>query len=90
MAKHVQDQKPPMIKEAKSWMEEEIAAQEVRYKTIVDEIDGKEEQREQWIEEFLSIIQTRGFHVTGDMTRKIPKEEIPNKPNRPDAMRVIW
>ena len=90
MTKHVQDHKPPMTKQAKSWMEEEIAAQETRYKNIVEEIDGIEEQRSEWIEEFLSLIQTRGFHVTGDMTRKIPKEEIPEKPDRPDAMRVIW
>lgn len=90
MTKHVQDDKPPMTKEAKAWMEEEVVAQEARYKNIVDEIDGIEEERSEWIEEFLSLIQTRGFHVTGDMTRKISKEEIPEKPSRPDAMRVIW
>jgi hypothetical protein len=90
MTKHVQDDKPPMIKEAKAWMEQEIEAQEARYKTIVEEIDGIEEQRAEWIEEFLSLIQTRGFHITGDMTRKVAKEEIPEKPDRPDAMRVIW
>ncbi len=90
MTKHVQDHKPPMTKEAKAWMEEEMVAQEARYKNIVDEIDGIEEQRAEWIEEFLSLIQTRGFHVTGDMTRKVSKEEIPKKPKRADAMRVIW
>jgi len=90
MSKNVQDNKPPMTKQAKAWMAEETAAQEVRYKAIVDELDGIADERAQWIEEFLSIIQTRGFHVTGDMTRKIPEEEIPEKPARPDATRVIW
>lgn len=90
MTKYVQDEKPPMSKEAKAWMDEEIAAQEVRYKTIVDEIDSIEEERAAWIEEFLRLIQTRGFYVTGDTKRVIPKEEIPEKPKRADAMRVIW
>ncbi len=90
MRKNVQDHKPPMGKEAKAWMQDEIAAQEVRYKAIVDEIDGIENERAAWIEEFLRLIQTRGFYVTGDTKRVIPKEEIPKKPNRADAMRVIW
>lgn len=90
MSENVQDKKPPITQEAKAWMQEEITAQEVRYKAIVEEIDGIEAERAEWIEEFLRLIHTRGFHVTGDMTRKIPKKEIPEKPNRPDAMRVIW
>ena len=90
MTKHVQDEKPPMTKEAKAWMEEEVAAQEVRYKAIVDELDGIADERATWIEEFLHNIQTRGFHVTGDTKRKIPDEEMPTKPARPDATRVIW
>jgi len=90
MSKNVQDQKPPIGKEAKAWMDEETAAQEVRYKAIVDEIDGIEDERAEWIEEFLRLIQVRGFNVTGDQKRKIPDEEMPTKPKRADAMRVIW
>jgi len=90
MSKNVQDSKPPMGKEAESWMREEAAAQEVRYKAIVDEIDGIEAEREEWIDEFLRLIQTSGYYITGDQKRKIADEEMPKKPKRADAMRVIW
>jgi len=90
MTKHVQDEKPPMTKEAKAWMDEELVAQEARYKAIVEELDGISEERAEWIDEFLRLIQTRGFNVTGDTKRKIPDAEMPKKPARPDATRVIW
>ena len=90
MSKNVQDQKPPRGKEADAWMKDEIAAQEVRYKAIVEEIDGMEEQRAEWIDEFLRLIQTSGYYITGDQKRLIADEEMPTKPNRADAMRVIW
>jgi len=90
MSKNVQDDKPTRGKEAKAWMKDEAAAQEVRYKDIVDEIDGKEAEREEWIEEFLRLIQTSGYYMTGDQKRIIPDEEMPKKPKRADAMRVIW
>ncbi len=45
MSKNVQDNKPTRGKEAEAWMKDEIAAQEVRYKAIVDEIDGIEDER---------------------------------------------
>ena len=79
-----------MTAEAAEWMEEEVKVQECRYKGIVEEIDALEPQREQWTEDFLNIIQTKGFNVTGDQRRKIPKKDIPKKPDRPDALRVIW
>lgn len=90
MTKYVQDEKPPISAEAKAWLEEEIGVQDARYKTIVEEIDAIEGDREKWIEEFLAIIQSKGFNVTGDQRRKISPDEIPDKPDRPDAMRVIW
>jgi len=90
MSKRVQDEKPPMLPEAEAWHQEEIQAQNVRYRGIVEEIDALEPEREKWIEEFLSIIQTKGFNMTGDTRRKIGKQEIAEKPDRPDAMRVIW
>jgi len=90
MSKNVQDQKPARGKEAQIWMEDETAAQLVRYKTIVKEIDSMEDQRAEWIEGFLHLIQTRGYNMTGDQKRLIPDEEMPTKPKRADAMRVIW
>ena len=90
MKKNVQSKKPPMSPEAKVWIDDEIEAQEQRYKSIVEEIDALEETRAEWIEEFLNLIQTRGFFVTGNTKVKIPKDDIPKKPDRPDAMRVIW
>ena len=53
-------------------------------------MDGIEGDREQWYAEFLEIIQNKGFSVTGDERRAISKEELPEKPDRPDAMRVVW
>lgn len=90
MSKNVQDEKPPMTAEAKSWLEKEIASQEDRYKAIVDEQDDLIPEREKWYAEFLEIVQTRGFSFTGDERRPIPKDEVPEKPDRPDAMRVVW
>lgn len=90
MSKNVQDNKPERSPEAKTWMKDETTAQEVRYKAIVDEIDSVEADREEWIKEFLHLIQTRGYNITGDQKRLITDEEMPKKPNRADAMRVIW
>jgi len=90
MSKYVQDEKPEMTAEAKAWMEKEVQAQEDRYKAIVDEQDDLIPEREKWYAEFLEIVQTRGFSVTGDTRRPISKEEVPEKPDRPDAMRVVW
>ena len=90
MSKNVQDNKPARDKEADAWMKDETAAQEVRYKAIVDEIDGKEDERAEWIEGFLNQIQTSGYNMPGDQKRLIPDEEMPTKPKRADAMRVIW
>ncbi len=90
MSKYVQDLKPPRDAEAKAWLEEEIAAQEVRYQGIVDEQVGLTADREKWYAEFLEIVQTRGFNVTGDVRRVIKPEEVPQKPDREDAMKVVW
>lgn len=90
MSKYVQEDKPPMTPEAKAWMERETASQEDRYKAIVDEQDALIPEREKWYAEFLEIVQTRGFNMTGDQRRVISKEEIAEKPDRPDAMRVVW
>jgi len=83
MTKRVQDEAPQRSKEIQSWLDENIAEQIKRYQAIVKEMDDLEPERAQWYREFLEIIQTKGFHVTGDITRKIAPEEIPEEPDRP-------
>lgn len=90
MSKRVQDEKPPQTEEVKAWLKEEIGAQDVRYQAIVEEIDALQDQRDGWYADFLQIIQTKGVNVNGDLRRIVGKEEIPEKPDRPDADRVIW
>ncbi|MEM1261048.1 MAG: hypothetical protein AAGH76_01500 [Pseudomonadota bacterium] len=90
MGKHVQDDKPPVTLEAQAWLKEEAAAQEKRYQAIVDEQTALTPEREKWYAEFLHIVSTRGFNVTGDMRRVITQEELPEKPDRDDAMKVVW
>ncbi|RME64055.1 MAG: hypothetical protein D6782_09010 [Alphaproteobacteria bacterium] len=80
MAKRVQDEKPKRDAKARAWMKENISEQEARYQAIVKEMDDLEPKRKRWYAEFLEIIQTRGFNVTGDMRRKIRKSELPKKP----------
>ncbi len=88
--KRVQDEKPPRSDEVKAWLDEEIAAQQVRYDAIVAEMEGIQEKRNGWIARFLEIIQTKGFNMNGDMRRQITDEEMPTRPDRPDADKVIW
>ena len=88
--KYVQDSKPPRSAAAEAWLEEEVAEQQRRYDAIVAEMDSIESDREKWYAQFLEIIQTKGFNVTGDQRRVIPADEIPEKPDRDDAMRVVW
>jgi hypothetical protein len=86
----VQYVKPVRDAEAEAWLQEEISDQQRRYAGIVAEQEGNNAQRESWYAQFLEIIQTRGFYVTGDVRRLVSKEELPPKPDRPDAMRVVW
>jgi len=86
----VQYVKPVRDAEAEAWLQEEISDQQRRYAGIVAEQEGNNAQREIWYAQFLEIIQTRGFYVTGDVRRLVSKEELPQKPDRPDAMRVVW
>ena len=85
----VQYVKPVRDAEAEAWLQEEIADQQRRYAGIVAEQEANTAQREIWYSQFLEIIQTRGFYVTGDVRRLVSKEELPPKPDRPDAMRVV-
>ena len=80
MAKRVQDTKPARKLEAQTWIKENIAEQKKRYAAIVKEQDELGPQREKWVQQFLQIIQTRGFNVSGDMKRIIKPSEIAKKP----------
>lgn len=90
MAKRVQHQRPPMSDEARAWLDSEIEAQIARHQAIVDEQEALTPQREQWYREFLETVATRGFNVTGDQRRVIAEDELPERPDRPDAMKVVW
>ncbi len=90
MKKYVQDSKPPRAEDAQAWLDEEVEVQQRRYEAIVREQEELTPERERWYAEFLQIVQTRGFNVTGDQRRVIPPEEVPEKPDRDDAMRVVW
>lgn len=88
MAKRVQDKKPKRNKAAREWLAENIAEQKDRYQAIVKEMDALAPTRAKWYAEFLKIVQTKGFNVTGEVRRKIPKNEIPKQPKRKD--RVVF
>ena len=86
----VQDLKPPRVQAGQEWMDAEIADQRLRYEAIVAEMEAATPAREQAYAGFLDIVQRKGFNVTGDVRRVIPADEIPEKPDHPDAMRVVW
>jgi hypothetical protein len=89
MAKRVQDQKPPRSGEAKAWLQDNILEQKKRHAAIQKEMnEDLAPQRERWYREFLEVIQTKGFNVTGDQRRVIKPAEVPKKPKRPD--RVVY
>ncbi|NCG11120.1 MAG: hypothetical protein GWP33_08580 [Alphaproteobacteria bacterium] len=90
MAKRVQHEKPPRSKKAEKWIEDECAQQVKRHATIVEEMESIQDKRDGWVAEFLKFVQVRGCYVTGDMRVKIPAEDIPKKPKRKDADRVVW
>ena len=90
MAKRVQHEKPPRSKKAVKWIEDECAQQVKRHAAIVEEMESIQDKRDGWVAEFLKFVQVRGFYVTGDMRVKIPAEDIPMKPKRKDADRVVW
>jgi hypothetical protein len=80
MPKRVQDLKPPRKADAAAWFKDNVAEQKKRYAAIVAEMDSIEKDREKWYAQFLQIIQTKGFNVTGDTRRVIKPGEIAKKP----------
>ena len=79
----VQYQAPKWNREQRQWLEENLARQKVRHQKIVNHMEALSEQRDRWVTQFLERLQTRGFNFNCDALRKIPKEEIPAKPDRP-------
>ena len=78
--------------EVQEWVDEEIAEQEERYQTIVDQMDALSSSREKWYQEFFDRITTSGFNEDGDMKRKIDPADLPVKPAdaEDNGNRVIW
>jgi hypothetical protein len=70
-------------REAEAWLRKEVTEQKARYRKIEHEQHVTlAKKRDQWIDDFLERIQTRGYHVHFNMMRKIKPEEIPTKPRR--------
>ncbi len=90
MAKRVQDEKPARAKDVQVWFDENVAEQKKRYAAIVKEQDELGPEREKWVNEFLQIIQTKGFNVTGDVRRVIKREEVPKKPRGMKKHQVVF
>jgi hypothetical protein len=86
----VQDLKPRRVQAAQEWLDAEVEEQRRRYEAIAAEMEAATPEREAAYSGFLEIIQRKGFNVTGDVRRVIPADEIPEKPDHPDAMRVVW
>lgn len=89
MAKRVQDVKPARKKDAQAWMDENIAEQEKRYAEIVAEMDGIDEQREQWYAEFLQRVATSGWNTHAAEKRVVKAKDLPRKP-KGHRNRVVW
>ncbi len=80
MTKRVQDAKPARSKDTDAWFKENVAEQKKRYAAIVKEMDELGPKREKWVQEFLQIVQTKGFNANGDTRRVIKPSEIAKKP----------
>ncbi len=79
----VQDDAPPIDSDGQEWLERNVAEQEARRAAIQAEMDKLAPQRDRWIDEFFDRIQRWGFNFNGDQRRKISREELPAKPDRP-------
>ena len=79
----VQDDAPPIDSDGQEWLERNVAEQEARRAAIQADMDELAPQRDRWIDEFFDRIQRWGFNFNGDQRRKISREELPAKPERP-------
>ena len=81
--KRVQDQAPGLTEELEAWISENGDEQDSRYQKIVAAMEALGDKRDEWIDAFLTRIQTRGFNFDGDRLRKILPDDIPSRPDRP-------
>ena len=84
----VQKQAPDLTGAEKAWIEENLAEQRQRHEQIVADMEELAPLRESWIGDFLARIQDLGFNYNCDLKRKIPADEIPEKPKRP--LKVVF
>lgn len=71
------------------WIDQELAEQELRYTQIEQQLQELETARAKWYEEFFDRISQRGFNADGDQKVKIPRAELPAKPEGRED-RVLW
>lgn len=77
---------PPEVEE---WIETTAAEQREHYRRIYREVEALAGERERWVEAFFERISgPRGFSVHAGTRRTIPKDEIPERPDRP--WRLVW
>ncbi len=75
--------------EVQAWIAAEDATQMGHYKRIYQEIERLAPYRDEWIEQFFDRISgPRGFSVHAGQRKTIPKEQIPQRPDRP--WRLVW
>jgi len=67
-------------REVTAWIEEERAEQEERFRTIVNQMEELDPEREKWYQEFFDRITAIGFNQDGDLKVKIAPENLPVKP----------
>lgn len=75
--------------EVRKWIEEEVAAQEERYKKIEKEMVDLAPTREKWYQEFFDRITTLGYNTDGDDKMVIAPADLPVKP-ADSVDQVVW
>ena len=78
----------PTIDDLKKWVEKELKEQIERYELIVKQMEDLTKEREEWVADFLSRIQTRGFHWHAENKRVIDKNEVRPRDGRP--LQVVY
>jgi len=73
---------PKLSRVQRAWLEENLAEQDQRYAEICAAMEALGPERDQWIEAFLSRLQTRGFNEDGDRLRRIPTADLPVRGRR--------
>lgn len=75
--------------DVRAWIDEEDRVQMEHYRRIAREQEALGPERDVWVREFFErITGPRGFSVHAGTRRTIPRDEIPERPDRP--WRVVW